>query len=163
MDDTMQSRKPTRSVFACAASVLLAAAAAGATAPAAIADAAVQAGECSRIDGDMSVVTGEGRLVVREDLSTELSAHQRLYAWWSAKHRLRLTRLLHASCVVRSERSVFHGVGEAKLDGVDGYRVIFQIAVAETGETTVELHISAPHELIARLNGVQLPPKEAIH
>lgn len=118
---------------------------------------------CSRAWGEMRVSTDEGHLGVREDVSTNLSAHQRLYAWWSGKHRLRLTRLLDASCIAKTKVSVFHGRGEARLDGVPGYLVSFAVRVAKSGVEVVRLHVhNARHEGLVSLTGFATPGSEII-
>jgi hypothetical protein len=118
---------------------------------------------CNSAWGHMLVDTGEGRLGVREELTTDLAAQQRLYAWWSGKHRLRLTRLLDASCVARKQRTVFRGRGEAKLDGVPGYFVGIWIRVSTNGTEVVRLHVhNWRHELDVSLTGFPAPGSETI-
>lgn len=118
---------------------------------------------CTTASGQMLVSTEEGHLGVREDLSTDLAAHQRLYAWWSGKHRLRLTRLLEASCVAKTKVSIFSGLGEAKLDGLPGYFVRVWIRVSKDGTEVVRLHVrNARHELLVNLTGFPTPGSEVI-
>ena len=118
---------------------------------------------CSTVSGEMRVDTEEGHLGVRDGLSTNLDAHQRLYAWWSGKHHLRLTRLLEAICVAKRTLSVFHGWGEARLDGKPGYTVSVKIRVGKNGTEAIHLHVRNPrHELVLSLSGFPAPGSEII-
>ena len=118
---------------------------------------------CGTVSGEMHTSAEGGHLSVREALSTDLAAPQRLVAWWSGKHRLRLTHLLDASCVAKLKVSYFRGMGEAKLDGVPGYTVHFTIRVSKNGEEAVRVRVrNATHELVLRLDGDPDPGSEVI-
>lgn len=118
---------------------------------------------CTHVDGEMRLASEEGHLIVRNDLTTDLEAPQRLLAWWSGGHRLRLTRLLDASCVARNAGSHFVGVGEARLDGKPGYAVQFNIRIAKNGEEAVHVHVrNTSREPVLNLTGFPALGSETI-
>ena len=109
---------------------------------------------CTNVSGESRLGTQEGHLTVRDDLTTDLGAEQRLVASWTGGHRLRLTKLLDASCVAGTEGSHFHGIGEAKLGGKPGYIVHFNIRVSKNGEEAVQIHVrNERHEPVLDLTG----------
>jgi hypothetical protein len=109
---------------------------------------------CMNVSGESRLLTEEGHLTFRNDLTTDLGAEQRLVASWTGGHRLRLTKLLEASCVAGTAGSRFHGIGEAKLDGKPGYIVHFNIRVASNGEEAVRIHVrNERHERVLDLAG----------
>jgi hypothetical protein len=109
---------------------------------------------CTTVTGELHLDTEEGHLVVKNALTTDLAAPQRLVASWSGKHRLRLTRLLGVACIARRGASHFHGAGEARVDGKPGYLVRFNIRVSSNGEEMVRIHVSnARRERVVELAG----------
>jgi hypothetical protein len=118
---------------------------------------------CTKAAGQMHVETEEGHLIVREALTTDLGAPQRLVAAWSQGHHLRLRRLLGASCIARTTRSHFRGVGEAMVDGKPGYKVRFSIRVSSNGEEALRIHIrNERHEPITALTAFPAAGSEII-
>lgn len=96
---------------------------------------------CTTAVGEANLGTEQGHLVVKNDLSTDLGAQQRLVVSWSGRGHLRLTKLLGVACVARPAGTRFHGVGEARLDGKSGYLVRFNIRVAKNGEESVHVRV----------------------
>lgn len=96
---------------------------------------------CTTAVGEAHLGTEDGHLIVKNALSTDVAAEQKLVATWSGGHRLRLTKLLGVACVAGRTASHFHGVGEAKLDGKPGYIVRFNIKVSKNGEETVRIRV----------------------
>jgi hypothetical protein len=118
---------------------------------------------CRKVSGESHLVTEEGHLTVRNDLTTDLAAEQRLVASWTGGHRLRLTKLLDAACVAGSGGSHFHGIGEAKLDGEPGYIVHFNIRVAKSGAEVLHIRVrNERHEAMLDLSGSPEPGGESI-
>jgi hypothetical protein len=118
---------------------------------------------CMGIAGRVRFETDEGPLVLRANLSSDLGASQRLYAWWPGTRRLRMTRLLGGWCVATPKRDFFRGVGDAKLDGVSGYVVHFTISVSQFGEPVVRMHVrSSSHELVLSTGGQGTPGGETL-
>jgi hypothetical protein len=110
---------------------------------------------CTNVSGESRLPTEAGHLTVRDDLTTDLGAEQRLVASWAGGHRLRLTKLLDAACVAGKASSHFHGIGEAKLDGKPGYIVHFNIRVAKNGEEAVHIRVrNERHEPMLDLTGL---------
>jgi hypothetical protein len=118
---------------------------------------------CTTVTGAIHLDTEEGHLVVRNALTTDLAAPQRFVAWWSGRHRLRLTTLVGVACVAGRTASHFHGVGEAKVDGKPGYIVRFNIRVLRNGEEAVRIHVSnARRERVVELAGSPASGSELI-
>jgi hypothetical protein len=118
---------------------------------------------CTKVAGEMLLKTEEGHLVVRDALTTDLAAPQRLIAGWSGGHHLRLTTLLGASCVARTTGSHFRGVGEARVDGKPGYTVRFTIRVSKNGEEAVRIYVrNETHEHVMDLTAFPAPGSEII-
>jgi len=118
---------------------------------------------CTKASGELRVSTGEGRVAIGEQLSTDTSAPQRLVAWWSGKHHLHLTRLLNAECVTRSKISFFDGVGEARMNGTPGYLVHIRVRVSSDGEEVLHLHVrNHSHELVAAVTATPAAGSEVI-
>lgn len=118
---------------------------------------------CTSVAGEIRLDTEEGHLVVKDDLSSDLGAAQRLVASWSGKHHLRLTRLLGVACVAGRGASHFHGVGEARVDGEPGYHVRFNIRVSNNGEEMVHIHVTnARRERVVELTGSPAAGSEVI-
>ena len=118
---------------------------------------------CTTVAGEAHLETEEGHLVVKDSLSTDLGAQQKLTASWSGPHHLRLTKLLGVACAAGHAASHFHGYGEAKLDGKPGYIVRFNIRVSKNGEEVLRLHVSnARHERVAGLTGFPAASSELI-
>jgi len=137
------------------------------TSPCAAAVEAVQGTDppptCTSVRGEIRLDTEPGHIVVRNDLTTDLTAPQRLVASWNKGHHLRLTRLLGVQCVATRAASHFRGVGEARVDGEPGYLVRFNIRISNNKEETVRVHVSnARRERVAELTGSPTPGSEVI-
>jgi hypothetical protein len=118
---------------------------------------------CTTGVGEAHLGTEEGHLVVKNDLSTDLGAEQKLVASWSGGHHLRLTKLLGVACVAGHTASHFHGIGEARVDGKSGYIVRFNIRVSKDGEEALRIHVvNERRERVVDLTGSPLAGSELI-
>jgi hypothetical protein len=118
---------------------------------------------CTSVAGEIRLDTEPGHIMVRNELTTNLTTPQRLVASWSKGHHLRLTRLLGVQCVVTRGASHFRGAGEARVDGKPGYLVRFNIRVSNSGEEMMHIHIAnARHERVTVLTGSPAAGSEVI-
>ncbi len=119
---------------------------------------------CTTAVGEAGLGTEEGHLALKDDLSTDPGAQQKLVASWTGRHHLRLTNLLGVACVAGRTASHLHGVGEARLDGKPGYIVRFNIRVADNGEESLHIHVrNARHEPVLDITGSPAPGSEVIN
>lgn len=118
---------------------------------------------CTSVAGEIRLGTEPGHVIVRDELTTDVTTPQRLVASWSKGHHLRLTRLLGVQCVVTRGASHFRGAGEARVDGKLGYLVRFNIRVSKNGEEAVRIHVrNGTHEPVMDLTASPAPGSEVI-
>jgi len=104
--------------------------------------------ECSAIAGQEHDFGIPDRDTTVFNLSTDLSAHQRLWMHWEAAQHVRLLKLETASCWIRMHRAVFRGTGTAAFDGVRGYFVHFTIIVGDNGRLRVSARVVKAREVL---------------
>jgi hypothetical protein len=104
---------------------------------------------CTSASGEARVLVEGERQVAKYHLSTDLAGRERFtFRWEDNKQRVRLIKLTSAFCLVKVHKSVFHGVGSAKLNGVGGYTVTLNITISNHGTLTVGIRLRKNLELL---------------
>ncbi len=106
---------------------------------------------CSAISGRArDPMEGERHAAVF-NLSTDLAApRQRFALRWEGRERVRMVKLLSASCMVKMNHSVFVGTGTARFDGVSGFELRFTIVVGYDGTARVVAAVRSGGEPLVR-------------
>jgi hypothetical protein len=104
---------------------------------------------CTSATGIAHFLDESGRQVAQFRLSTDLTAKQRfIFRWEGGKERVRLVQMTRAWCVIKVRKSVFHGTGIAKFNGVPGYTVSFNITISNRGKLIVAMRLRKGRELL---------------
>ena len=118
---------------------------------------------CTSASGEAQVLVEGEHQVAKYHLSTGLADEQRFtFRWEDSKQRVRLVKLTSAFCLVKVHKSIFHGVGNAKLNGVGGYTVTFNITISKNGTLTVGMRLRKNLELLDHVIDRESPGQGSI-